>query len=160
ETCQGDSTERVLAALKIVNVFLDLKAPALVASPMLATFKDRHDHSSAAYFSHEFMGKHWDPLFVTDVRSDMASIGLRPVGSATLIENHDSFVLGHASRTALAAIADDDARELARDFLIDQFFRRDVFVRAGASLDEQAQRQRLLEGTFLLALPTTQIEYT
>jgi hypothetical protein len=106
------------------------------------------------------MGKHWDPLFVTEVRSEMATIGLRPVGSATLIENHDTFVLGQAARAALVAIADDDVRELARDFLIDQFFRRDIFVRAGANLDDQAQQRRLLDGTFLLARPNTQVEYT
>ncbi|MGV7216422.1 class I SAM-dependent methyltransferase [Bradyrhizobium sp. UFLA05-112] len=160
EICQGDSTQRVVAALKVVKGFLELKAPALVASPMLAGVKERHGPSAVAYLAHEFMGKHWDPLFVTEVRSEMATIGLRPVGSATLIENHDAFVLGQAARAALVAIADDDVRELARDFLIDQFFRRDIFVRAGANLDEQAQQQRLLDGSFLLARPDTQVEYT
>jgi SAM-dependent methyltransferase len=160
ETCHGDSTERVMAALKIVKSFLELKAPALVASPMLAVVKERHGPPAVAYLAHEFMGKHWDPLFVSEVRSEMATIGLRPVGSATLVENHDTFVLGQAARAALVAIADDDVRELARDFLIDQFFRRDIFVRAGANLDEQAQQRRLLDGTFLLARPNTQVEYT
>jgi SAM-dependent methyltransferase len=160
EICQGDSTQQVMAALKVANAFLELKAPALVASPMLAAVKGLHGRLGVAYLAHEFMGKHWDPLFVTEVRAEMASIGLRPAGSATLVENHDSFVLGRAARAALVAIADDDVRELARDFLIDQFFRRDVFVRAGASLDEQAQRRKLLDTTFLLARPSTQIEYT
>ena len=160
EVCQGDSIQRVMAALKIVDSFLELKAPALVASPMLAAVKERHGRLNVAYLAHELMGMHWDPLFVSEVRSDMATIGLRPVGSATLIENHDTFVLGRAARAALVAIADDDVRELARDFLIDQFFRRDIFVRAGANLDEQAQRRRLLDGTFLLARPSAQVEYT
>src|SRR5262249_14976227 len=80
-------------------------------------------------------------------------------GSATLVENHDRFVLGQAARAALDAIADDDVRELARDFLIDQFFRRDVYVRAGTSLDGQGQRQRLHDASFLLACPETQVEY-
>ena len=159
EICKGDSTQRVMAALKIVKSFLELKAPALVASPMLAVVKERHGPLAVAYLAHEFMGKHWDPLFVTEVRSEMATIGLRPVGSATLVENHDTFVLGQAARAALVAIADDDVRELARDFLIDQFFRRDIFVRAGADLHEQAQRRKLLDGTFLLARPNTQVTY-
>jgi hypothetical protein len=89
----------------------------------------------------------------------MAEIGLKPVGSATLVENHDSFVLGQAAREALAVIGDENVRELARDFLIDQFFRRDLFVREGKALDEHGQRQRLLANTFALARGAGKIEY-
>jgi SAM-dependent methyltransferase len=161
ETCPGDSTERVTAALKIVNTFLELKAPALAASPMLALAGERHGRADVAYLAHELMGVHWHPFFVTEVRAEMATIGLKPVGSATLVENHDAFVLGRAARTALAGIEDDDVRELARDFLIDQCFRRDIFVRAGADLDEHAQRRKLLDSAFLLTRPaSTQVAYT
>ena len=160
ETYAGDSTERVAAALKIVDSFLALKAPALVASPMLSLLKQQKDRFTAAYLAHEYMGQHWDPLFVTEARSDMAKIGLKPVGSATLVENHDSFVLGQAASEALAAIGDEDVRELARDFLIDQFFRRDLFVREGERLDKHGQRQRLLASAFALTRGAGKIEYT
>lgn len=40
ETC-ADSTERVAAAPKIVDSLLALKAPALVASPMLTLLKEQ-----------------------------------------------------------------------------------------------------------------------
>src|SRR5262249_41620823 len=152
------STERVAAALTIVRTFLALKVPALVASPMLSELAssvmgpkiERSDHRVFSYLAHEFMAQHWDALFVTDVRSDLATIGLEPVGSATLVENHDAFVLGKAAREALAAIGDKDVRELARDFLVDQFFRCDVFVRDGKRLDEDEQRRRLLANVFAL----------
>ena len=160
ETCAGDSTERVVAALNIVDSFLALKAPALVASPMLSLLKEQRDKVATTYLAHEYMGQHWDPLFVTEVRSDMATIELAPVGSATLVENHDAFVLGQAAREALAAIGDENVRELARDFLIDQFFRRDLFVREGEQLDEQGQRKRLFASTFALIHGASKIEYT
>ena len=160
ETCEGNSTQRVGAALKIIDSFLGLKAPALVASPMLSRLKQEEYRVAASYLAHEYMGQHWDPLFVTDVRRDMATIGLKPVGSATLVENYDSFVLGKAAREALSAIADEDVRELARDFLIDQFFRLDVFVRGADQLDEYEQRQRLLASAFTLTCPASKVEYT
>ena len=159
ETCAGDSTERVATALNVVDSILELKAPALVASPMLAMLKQQKDRFAATYLAHEYMGQHWEPLFVTEVRSDMATIGLEPVGSATLVENHDSFVLGKAARKTLAAISDGNVRELARDFLIDQFFRRDVFVREGKRLDEREQRRRLLANAFALTRGAGEIEY-
>src|SRR5215831_19954887 len=158
ETFAGDSTEQVAAALKIVDAFLELKAPALTASPMASSIKQIREHFAVGYLAHEFM-VHWDPMFVTEVRSDMATIGLEPVGSATLIQNHDSFVLGRAARETLAAINDEDVCELARDFLIDQSFRRDVFVRAGKQLDHNEQRQRLLASAFALARGVRMVEY-
>jgi Predicted methyltransferase regulatory domain len=106
------------------------------------------------------MGQHWDPLFVTEVRRDMATIGLKPVGSATLVENHDAFVLGKAGREALTAITDDDVRELARDFLIDQFFRLDVLSGGGDQLDENEQRRLLLAAAFTLTCPASTVEHT
>jgi SAM-dependent methyltransferase len=160
ETCKGDSTQRAEAALKIIDPLLGLKAPALVASPMLSRLKREEYRVDASYLSHEYMGQHWDPLFVTEVRRDMATIGLKPVGSATLVENHDSFVLGKAGQEALTAITDEDVRELARDFLIDQFFRLDVFSRGGDQLDENEQRRLLLAGAFTLTCPASKVDYT
>src|SRR4029077_19309995 len=58
-----------------------------------------------------------------------------------------------------AVIGDEDVRELARDFLVDQFFRRDLFVREGKALDEHGQRQRLLANAFALAREAGKIEY-
>ena len=159
ETCTGDSTERVATALTIVDAFLELKAPALVASPMLSAFKQHKDRCALTYLTHECMGQHWNPLFVTEVRADMEAIGLKPVGSATLIENHDSLVLGQAAREALAGIDDEHVRELVRDYFINQFFRRDVYVRDGERLDEREQRQRLLANAFALTRGASRIEY-
>ena len=75
----------------------------------------------------------------------MATIGLEPVGSATLSENFDWMVLDQAARQALGAITDPDARELVRDYYLDQRFRCDVFARGNRQLglDERAGRLHL-----------------
>jgi len=98
------------------------------------TDRARNSVANLAYLSHELMSEHWQPLCVTDVRAAMRSIGLSPAGSTKLIENYDSFVLGEAAREILATIADPDVRELARDFLVDQSFRHDVYIRRGRPL--------------------------
>jgi SAM-dependent methyltransferase len=157
---KGNSTARYRAAAKIVHTIADLKPPALAASPFLKELRKNKKRFSEAYLVHELMTENWQPLSVTEVRSAMASIGLAPVGSATMIENFDSLVLRRAARKALGTISDADARELARDFLINQFFRRDVFVRAGRRLDQKDRRRRLRETTFSLSRPRRAIKYT
>ena len=155
----GNSREQLTTALGVVRSMVGLKVPALVSSPMANEVTERGERFDPGYLMHEFMVPEWDPACVTEVRAFLADIGLKPAGSATLVENYDSFVLGRAAREALAAIGDADAREMARDYFIDQFFRRDVFIRDGLRLDENERRRRLLQSTFFLAKPVAGIEY-
>ncbi len=158
-TLGGNSQERTMAAIRIALRMAELKAPALAASPFATSLRQSGDKFSPGYLTHELMVASWEPHCVTEVRAALAPIGLRPAGSATLVENYDSLVLGRAAREALRAIEDPDVRELARDFFIDQFFRRDVFVRGGERLDEAERRRRLFESAWFLARPANATEY-
>jgi hypothetical protein len=89
----------------------------------------------------------------------MATIGLTPVGSATLSENLDWMVLDKEARKTLAAIADENIRELVRDFYLDQRFRRDVFARDNRRLGCEERIGRLFASTFALARPVPEIRY-
>jgi SAM-dependent methyltransferase len=158
-TIAGDSTGQYRAAAAIVHAMADLNPPALKAIPFLNRLRRKDETLAEPYLVHEFMTEHWEPLCVTEVRAAMAAIGLSPVGSATLIENFDSFVLGSAAREVLSTISDVDVREFARDFLINQFFRRDVFVRDVRRLEGETQRERLMAATYTLLRPAAMIEY-
>jgi len=156
----GDSMSRFTAAATIVDRLADLKPPALAASSFLHRLRKNNKRLAEPYLVHELMSENWEALCVTQVRAEMATLGLAPVGSATLIENFDSLVLGRDARKALAAISDNDVRELARDFLISQSFRCDVFVRAGRRLNDDERYQRLRATTFALARPRRAIKYS
>jgi SAM-dependent methyltransferase len=155
----GDSTSRYRAAAGVVHAMDQLSPPALRESRFMNRLRTNKQSLSEAYLVHELMTEHWQPLDVIEVRSAMATIGLAPVGSATLVENFDSFVLGSAARDLLSGISDPDVRELARDVFIQQSFRRDVFVRGARPLDGETQRQRLMAASYALLRPAGMIEY-
>jgi SAM-dependent methyltransferase len=159
-TFPGDSMSQFTAAVSIVHRLASLKPPAFAASSFLHRMRKNKKRFAEPYLVHELMSENWEALCVTRVRAEMATIGLAPVGSATLVENFDSLVLGRDARKALAAISDKDVRELARDFLISQSFRCDVFVRAGRRLKEDERYQRLRATTFALARPRRAIKYS
>jgi hypothetical protein len=157
-TFRGGSAARFASAAKIVRAMSAAKVPALSASFGAAKL-ERDAGDAEAYFVHEYLQPAWRPLYVTEVRARMASIGLVPVGSATIMENYDEFVLHAKTRELLATIADADVRELVRDYFIDQTFRRDVFVRPGRRLDDRAARRRLVESTYALTRPAARVKY-
>ena len=159
-TLPGDSMRRLTAAATIVHRLANLKPPALAASSFLPRLRKNKQRLASPYLVHELMIGSWAALCVTQVRAEMKTIGLVPVGSATLIQNFDSLVLGRAARKALATISNDNVREFARDLLINQSFRCDVFVRAGRRLSEDERRRRLRAATFALARPYRAIKYT
>jgi SAM-dependent methyltransferase len=155
----GDSIERVSAALKIVQSMRDLGVQPLASSHLLERINQAKNNFAGAYLAHEFLAPHWEPSAVTDVRADMARIKLEPAGSATLLENYDHFVLKSAARALLAGVADPDLRELLRDFFINQAFRRDIFVRGAEKLGADAQRRLMLASAFGLTRQPSRIEY-
>jgi SAM-dependent methyltransferase len=160
EAGEGSSTERVAAALRAANSLRAAKAASLAASPMLERINEHNVDGAIAYVAHELLAPHWEPLCVTEVRADLATVGLDPIGTATLLESYDTFVLAASARDALAGIPDRDLRELARDFLIDQAFRRDVFTRDAQRLGAEDQRRAMLASAFGLTRQPSRIAYT
>jgi SAM-dependent methyltransferase len=157
----GDSTVRFQAALTTIRAMMDAGAPSLGGGTMAAQIIETEARFPRAYLAHEYMGSHWQPLFVTEVRSAMAEIGLVPAGSATLAENFDSFVLRRAERAVLEAFddGDPDLRELVRDYLVHQRFRRDVYCRGSVDLDDDERRDRLVATRYALVRPAELVEY-
>jgi hypothetical protein len=159
ERLPGDTNQRMTVALQIAGSMMALNPPALTASAMAQRCRDHAGDLALLYLAHELMVQHWEPCCVTEVRAELASIGLRPAGSATLVQNYDRFMLGRAARGILAKIADPDARELARDVFINQSFRRDVYIRGGERIGEPDRSQRLMNSRFFLSVPADSVEY-
>src|SRR3989440_4924931 len=159
-TFGGDNLGRLNAAAELACTLAGAGVASLAASFIVKELQERPEDYPPAYLVHEFMPPAWQPLYVTEVRRDMAAIGLEPVGSATLSENLDWMVLDDAARQTLGAITDPDARELVRDYYLDQRFRCDVFTRGNRQLGPGERACRLHSSTFVLARPVPAIRYT
>jgi SAM-dependent methyltransferase len=159
-TFPGDNAARFAAASEIIRSLAAARIPALAASFTVREMAQRPEDYAPAYLVHEFMPAAWRPLYVTELRAAMATIGLTPAGSATLSENLDWMVLDEEARKTLATINGQDARELVRDFYLDQRFRCDVFSRGNQILGMDERAGRLVSSTFALARPVPSIKYT
>jgi len=153
ETASGDSAARFGHAARLIDRLALAGAPPLASSHTVRELRDKPFAYPLGYLVHEFLHAGWQALYVTEVRRDMAEIGLRPVGSAYLAENFDGWVLRRRARRLLAEIADPDLRELARDFCLDQRFRADVFSRDAPPIDPTEQRRRLFAAGLALTRP-------
>jgi SAM-dependent methyltransferase len=158
-TLPGDNSGRLAATAALARALAGAGVASLAASFIVKELQERPEDYAPAYLVHEFMPAAWQPLYVTEVRRDMATIGLQPAGSATLIENLDWMVLDEPARQTLEAITDPDARELVRDYYLDQRFRCDVFARGNRQLGLGERASRLLSSSFVLARPVRAIRH-
>jgi SAM-dependent methyltransferase len=155
----GDSIARFAAATEVTDRLLKAGATALTMSPIASSLEEQKEKRPQSYFAHEYLAPAWRPRYVTDVRREMAEAGLSAVGSATLRDNFDNFVLRQAARDALAEIEDPDQRELIRDYFMFQRFRRDVYGRNVPRLDDDERREHLLALSFALMRPASLIAF-
>ena len=160
-TCTGNSVDRFRAAMDQIQALIAAGAPPLQASFMANSgWQQMQQNRPIEYFAHEYLQPTWEPMYVSQVRADMSTIGLHPAGSATIADNFDSFVLTAAAREALSKIEDPNLRELTSDFFLDQRFRRDVFVRDATRLADDERSSRLSECVFDLQRPAELVQYT
>ena len=80
------------------------------------------------YLLHEYNNSHWQPLYANEVIEPLRELGLRYLGSATLVENFEG-LLPVPAQQQIQRQNDPALRELVRDLVTNQSFRRDVYVK-------------------------------
>ncbi len=123
-------------SLKALQGLKDVNAAVFNAQPGLHARLEqlqKHPKHQINYLYHEYFNGAWSLFYCTQV-ADEALVGkLRYLGSATLPDNYDA-MLPETMRQVLDTAPDGAMRELFKDMLINQTFRRDVFVRGQAPI--------------------------
>ncbi|WP_425258754.1 class I SAM-dependent methyltransferase [Rubrivivax sp. RP6-9] len=144
----GDGVQRVEHARGFLQQMARAGAEAFQDNPAMDRRLAQVAGASPAYLQHEYLNRHWQPLYHADVAEDLATAKLDFVGSAML--PHFGMAFPPEQQALLDAIPDPRWRETAKDYLLGNSFRNDVFVRGRRGLSPARRRQRL--GTFQMAL--------
>lgn len=148
----GDGQPALDATLKL---FSDLQAAGAIypkVQPNLAIRLETMAKQDPAYLLHEYNHRDWQPQYADQVIRQAASLDLEFLGSASL---PDGFLglLPEAFRPLLLQQSEPDRRELVRDLLINQSFRRDVYVKGRDPLWTMEANPRLLSLELILQRP-------
>lgn len=99
------------------------------------------------YFAHEYLNRHWNPLWSGAVLEAAEARGLTLAGQARPNRLRADFALKAAWRDTLSAIDNAAARECAVDMLTRNWFRTDLLVkRPYARLSPSEQAKARLQG--------------
>lgn len=149
--------------LNQVNGALDFSARFLAANPAFAAANpavvDRLgelQRLNRHYVAHEYFGGHWTPMLFADVAGELGDAKLTYACSAGFQDHVPALSLRAEHSRFLAEIPNPTFRETVRDFLVNQTFRRDYWVKGARTLSsvERAEALRKLR-VMLLTAPAT-----
>jgi SAM-dependent methyltransferase len=158
EMPSADTSKRLTAARDVYKRLADAKARAVasgIAPDKLARLAELPPDAIGADYANPFA----DALYVTEVISDFASIDCVLGGAADMAQQASVLMAHEPFKSILDRMPTAAGRELAKDYLLDTAYRRDVFVRGGRRLAAD-NREAVLGGlAFALEQPAGTVRY-
>lgn len=116
-----------------------LRAAGLIQPEVLAWLDEKRRRLPPGYFPHEYLNRHWQPVWSGDLIARAEGLGLAHAANADPGRQRPDFFLRKAERAALAALPGRHAREIATDIYLETAFRTDLFVKGPAAANPEAR---------------------
>jgi len=114
---------------------------------------ERVSGQNRKYLAHEYLGSHWQPMGFAEVAELASEAKLEFATSATLSDHLDGVGFPDRAKKLLDEAKHPILRETVRDYLVNQRFRRDIFVKGARRLSPEAKSERFGRVRFVLRAP-------
>jgi SAM-dependent methyltransferase len=148
---------RIGAAMEFAQRMLTLNPAYGVANPQIAErlaglmSQDRH------YLAHEYFNRDWRPMHFGDMAEWLATAKLSYAGSAHFLDHVDVLNLTADQQAFLNEIPDTTFRETVRDFMVNQQFRRDYWIKGRRPLSALERGEIVRQERFMLLTPRDKV---
>lgn len=154
------SDKQIDEAAAFIEKLNELNAGYFTVNPGLKGRLDMLKTGSRNYLVHEYMHKHWQPMYSADVARDMANAKLDYIGSADLPFAYQPLYLTPERMAMMASITDRTMRETVLDYFLNTGFRKDIFVRGSRRINSTRQAELLANVGISLIVPVESVSLT
>jgi SAM-dependent methyltransferase len=144
---------RVDAAIGFAERVLATQPAFARAHPQVAERIQKLKEQPRRYLAHEYFNLDWHPMHFATLADWLAPAKLQYAGSAHLMDQIDGVNFTPEQRSLLRECADPVFREGLRDVMVNQQFRRDLWVRGSRRLSPTEQREALAAMRLVLVVP-------
>jgi hypothetical protein len=149
-----------------VNAGLDFAEKLLATDPLfgkvnpgisdrLQKVKDQNRH----YLAHEYFNKDWHPMYFSTMNEWLSPSKMTYVCSAHYLDHVDVINLNENQQKLLNQITDKTYKETSRDFIVNQQFRRDYWIKGPRKLSVQELNSKIQKIKLILTVPLESINY-
>lgn len=153
------SLARIDAAIEFTDRFFALNPAILNANPSIAERLRLIKSQNRQYVAHEYLNEHWRPLPFSDVAQQLAPAKLSFACSANYLDHLDVLHLTPEQRRFILEVPDPVFRQLVRDFMLNQQFRRDYWVKGARRLSPPEQAAAIRQQKIMLAATRSEMVF-
>jgi hypothetical protein len=136
---------RVASALDFMDKLMAADPRFVQEHPGIKNRYDRLRGQNAHYLAHEYFNRDWAPMPFSKVASWLEPAKLSYACSADFIGQIDSISLTPEQSALLTGIENTGFRQTVRDFMLNQQFRKDYWIRGARRIDSTEQLEQLAQ---------------
>ncbi|MEO8801588.1 MAG: class I SAM-dependent methyltransferase [Polyangiaceae bacterium] len=134
----NDSQERARRGLALAQQLRDSGALYFKGNPAASAMLAAMEKMGPAYIAHEYLNAYWQPMYFAQVALEMAQNDLYFVGQLPLYMNYRDLVVPPPMSKLFEAVTDRATFESLKDYALNEFFRRDVFIKGRVGRSAEA----------------------
>lgn len=150
-------TSKIDNALAFVDQLMSTNPKYLKAYPEIIPRLIDIKSKSRNYLAHEYFNKDWDPMTFSEVRKWLEPAKIEFACSANYLDHIDRINLSNDQVDFLKQFDDDMFKQSLRDFMVNQQFRKDYWVKGPRKLTLLEKNEELSALTILLISPVENI---
>ncbi|MES3006534.1 MAG: class I SAM-dependent methyltransferase [Pseudomonadota bacterium] len=148
---------RIDAAINFVDKLMDTNPAYARANPQIKDRVKAIQQQNRHYVAHEYFNRDWQPMSFADMSTWLATAKLDYACSAHFLDHVDAVNLTAPQQSLLAEIPDPMFRETVRDFMVNQQFRRDYWVKGSRKVSQLLQAEKLRLQEVVLITPRVDV---
>ncbi|RYE92234.1 MAG: methyltransferase domain-containing protein, partial [Myxococcales bacterium] len=129
----GDSLARARHGVRVASLLRDAGAEYFRSNPASVTMLETMARMGDHYVAHEYFHGDWVPMYFADVAREMADRGLYYVGQLPLALNYRDLALPPRLGELCRSVTNRIEFESLKDYALNEFFRRDVYIKGSAA---------------------------
>jgi SAM-dependent methyltransferase len=153
------SVGRLTDAMAFANRVSETDALFTKANPQVGERLKKLSDKDKNYLVHEFFNRNWEPMSVAAMADWLTPTKTAYGCSAHYLDHVDAVNLTKDQIALLGEINDPVFRQLTRDFMVNQQFRRDYWVKGARKLTQLEVVERLRQERVVLTTPVEDVEF-
>jgi SAM-dependent methyltransferase len=153
-----DTLDRARRGLALAQLLHDAQALYFVNNPAAKTMLETMTKSGLPYVVHEYFTPHWHPMYFSDVAREMAELGLYYIGELPLHLNFADLAVPKPLAKLFEGVTDRIVYESLKDYALNEFFRRDVYIKGTATRSLTATHDYLDATPFGTLVPASHVD--
>ncbi len=153
----GGIVNRINGALEFAEKLMALNPLYSRANPQVAERLKKMKEHNRHYLAHEYFNRDWHPMHFATMAGWLEDAKLQYLCSANYLDHIDALNLTEEQQRFLRETHDPLFRETVRDFIVNQQFRKDYWVKGGWKPDTSEQSAAVRSLRVVLTTPRADV---